>query len=158
MLERCLPQGLQGASCQGAWNREQAVSAPEYIAEEQTKQREREREGRKEGRKGGREGGRVKDVEQFINFSPCWLSSGYAGICTSCKCRHPIKLPGQMHQGWLAYSRAFFGSSCKEHQVMTSTEQCCDTLCGGYTCGKGWHADPLRVGRPGGLSGFGDLV
>ena len=29
--------------------------------------------------------------------------------------------------------------------MLVTEDKCCDTVCGGYTCGKGWQADPLKA-------------
>ena len=33
----------------------------------------------------------------------------------------------------------------KADKVLVTEDKCCDTVCGGYTCGKGWQADPLKA-------------
>ena len=31
--------------------------------------------------------------------------------------------------------------------MLVTEDKCCDTVCGGYTCGQGWQADPTKVGK-----------
>ena len=33
----------------------------------------------------------------------------------------------------------------KADKVLVTEDKCCDTVCAGYTCGKGWQADPLKA-------------
>ena len=40
----------------------------------------------------------------------------------------------------------------------SSPAECCDTLCGGYSCGKGYQADPLKARGGGGAWGWGHFL